>query len=233
MGQPGTMSLRLIAVAAAAAVLLWALPVHAQVTGRQLLDWCQGALGTSVTATFDAFQCTAYLQAILDQQQSAGTAFAPCLGRAQPSAGDLMARIVPVLEQQGGEDPARLQRPATEIVATWIADHCGRPGAVASPLAPPAMPFAEPPPGVRNEPVCRRYYDNAYLPCATSPYRPCLRDGFPFLGQGRVNWSWIRSMADDPRVDFTAFRRLCERACGTNAAIPYDAFRAAVCQPGR
>src|SRR6056297_3550858 len=49
------------ALAAAAGLLgaaLWPGPAAAQVSGRQLLGWCQGALGQSVTAEFDAFQCS-------------------------------------------------------------------------------------------------------------------------------------------------------------------------------
>jgi hypothetical protein len=116
-----------------------ALPAHAQVAGRQLLSWCEGALGGSVTATFDAFQCEAYLQAVIDREAAEGTDLASCLGTAQPTAGDLMARIVPEMRRAAESDPESLSGPAHAFVGGWIAANCDRPepgDAGASPVDP-------------------------------------------------------------------------------------------------
>ena len=117
---------RAAAIAVAMGLTLAAVsPASAQATtGRQLLDWCQGGLGSSVTATFDAFQCEAYLQAYLDQQQENGADFTRCLGRRSPDAAHLLARILPELERRAQEDGAALRQPASAIVGDWIRGNC-------------------------------------------------------------------------------------------------------------
>jgi peptidoglycan hydrolase-like protein with peptidoglycan-binding domain len=133
--------------ALAAALCLFAVAgadaAHAQVAGRQLLSWCEGALGGSATATFDAFRCEAYLQSVIDRETADGTDFSACLGSARPAAGDLMARIVPQLRRAAAESPGSLARPAQEVVGGWIAEACGE----ASPDSPvPPQPIAAAPP---------------------------------------------------------------------------------------
>jgi hypothetical protein len=134
--------MRAVLIAAAAAgvlgAALWPGPAAAQVTGRQLLGWCQGALGQSVTAEFDAFQCTAYLQAMLDQHGGHGIDYAACLGTARPGAADLMAQIMPLLRARAAEGGAALDGPANAIVADWIDGHCAA-------LVPGSGPSAEEP----------------------------------------------------------------------------------------
>jgi|GEM_PF-1943673 len=138
-----------LAAAVAAALLgaaLWPAPAAAQVSGRQLLGWCEGALGQSVTATFDAFQCTAYLQAMLDQHGGQDIDYAACLGSAQPGASDLMAQIMPLLRERAAAGGDALDAPANSIVAQWIDRHC----AAAAPPEPPVeveAPDTAPPAG--------------------------------------------------------------------------------------
>ena len=105
-------------------LLASAAPAEAQVSGRQLLSWCEGALGGSATAAFDAFQCEAYLQAVLDREAADGTGLAECLGTARPTAGDLMARIVPVLRGTGDGGDGGLSAAASGIVGRWIRANC-------------------------------------------------------------------------------------------------------------
>ena len=99
---------------------------HAQtpVTARELLGWCEGALGGAVTAEFDAFRCTTYLRAMLDQQRAAGRDLTTCLGGREPDAADLMARLVPDLRARAVSDPDSLSAPASTTVSRWIIDQC-------------------------------------------------------------------------------------------------------------
>ncbi|MCB9957383.1 MAG: peptidoglycan-binding protein [Rhodospirillaceae bacterium] len=119
-------------------------PAHAQVTGGQLLSWCQGGLGSSATATFDAFQCDAYLQAYLDQQADAGVSFVSCLNTASPDAADLLAHLLPHLEGVARDDPDALQQSAHRLMAEWANAACGSvdglPPQVVEPPEPPPEP---------------------------------------------------------------------------------------------
>lgn len=137
---------RIFSAALLLAAMAAATPADAQVAGRQLLAWCEGALGGSVTATFDAFQCEAYLQAMIDREAAEGTELASCLGTAQPTAGDLMARIVPELRRAAESDPESLSGPAQAFVRGWIAANCDRP-------EPPEVPGETPPADAAAPPV--------------------------------------------------------------------------------
>lgn len=119
---------------------------QAQISGRDLLAWCQGALGSSVTSTIDAFQCNAYLQAVIDQRRAAGAELETCLGE-RPDATDLMARLMPELERRAAEAPDSLNASAGELVGNWLAENCdaaGGPGPTSPPVA-DGPPSTDPP----------------------------------------------------------------------------------------
>lgn len=124
MGRLAT-ALRLAGAAAILAVGLMASgDAKAQVTTRELLSWCEGALGGSVTAEFDAFQCTTYLRAMLDLKTAEGVDLSGCFGGQRTAAADLMARLVPDLRARAAVDADVLAEPANEAVLTWIAATC-------------------------------------------------------------------------------------------------------------
>ena len=131
--------LPLLAVAMVVALLGSAPAAYAQISGRDLLSWCQGALGSSVTSTIDAFQCNAYLQAVIDQRRAAGADLETCLGE-RPDATDLMARLLPELERRAADAPDSLNASAGELVGHWLAENCGPAGAPG--------PVADTPPNV-------------------------------------------------------------------------------------
>lgn len=120
-------------------------PAHAQVTGGQLLSWCQGGLGSSATATFDAFQCDAYLQSYLDLQADAGVSFVSCLNTASPDAADLLAHLLPHLEAVARDDPDALQQSAHRLMAEWANSACGSVDGLPPQVAEPDEPPPEPP----------------------------------------------------------------------------------------
>ncbi len=199
-----------IAVFAAALAAGWAGPARAEVSGRELLNWCQGALGAAVTATFNAFQCTAYLQAVLDQQQAAGTDLSRCLGRPQPGAGDLMARLVPMLEDRAANAPDSLREPANAIVTAWIAQHCG--GAEAA--APPAPePAPEPPPEPPEQAAIElAVWDATQRIAEPEPQIAALRHYLDRYPEGRF--------AELARLQIDALRRTAERETAPAAPPP-------------
>ena len=111
----------------AAVLAMTALPDTAagQVTGDQLLGWCIGGLGGSVTATADAYQCNTYLQAFADQAEQSGIDLAECLSVSRVDGSALMASLLPELERRQDLDPGSLSAPAARIVGDWIAGQCG------------------------------------------------------------------------------------------------------------
>lgn len=117
LGAGLAMAVMVLAIAAAR-------PAQAQVTTRELLGWCEGALGSAVTAEFDAFQCTTYLRAMLDLERAGGRDLAGCFDGREPEAADLMARMIPDLQAEMAGDPARLGEPANQAVSDWIAVSC-------------------------------------------------------------------------------------------------------------
>jgi peptidoglycan hydrolase-like protein with peptidoglycan-binding domain len=124
--RSGGLRARLLAGLCMAGLLLPALagPARAQVTTRELLGWCEGALGGAVTAEFDAFQCTTYLRAMLDLEQASGRDLAGCFDGRAPDAADLMARLIPDLRADAAGNPARLAEPANRAISAWLAAHC-------------------------------------------------------------------------------------------------------------
>ena len=117
-----------------------AAPAAAQVSGGRLLSWCQGGMGSAATATFDAFQCSAYLQANLDQRAAEDVAFEECLGTATPDGADLLARLLPHLEDLAARDAEALQQPASRIVGGWIAENCATDDAATAEAPQPVDP---------------------------------------------------------------------------------------------
>ena len=111
----------------AAVLAITALPdaAEAQVTGDQLLGWCIGGLGGSVTATADAYQCNTYLQAFADQAEQNGVDLAECLSVSRVDGSALMASLLPELERRQDLDPGSLSAPAARIVGDWIDGQCG------------------------------------------------------------------------------------------------------------
>lgn len=123
-------------------------PAQAQVSTRELIGWCEGALGDAVTAEFDAFQCTTYLRAMLDLERASGRDLAACFGGREPDAGDLMAGLLPDLQARTAEAPERLAAPASQAVSAWLDVQCPQPDGGDEPGAadPRAAQLPEPEP---------------------------------------------------------------------------------------
>lgn len=166
-------------------------PAQAQVTTRELLGWCEGALGGAVTAEFDAFQCTTYLRAMLDLERAAGRDLAACFGGREPDAGDLMARLLPALQARTAESPERLAGPANRAVSDWLAANCPGSDAEEDPAAnndaarqPPA-PESTPPPALDPAAIELEIWRSTQRIAAPERQREALRHYLEAYPEGR------------------------------------------------